>query len=76
MLAGDKVIGGEQDDVFRLLPRNISAAQESSVKAIKLKALEFLQVIEKHSHPADKRCLALAKTHLETTVLWLEKGLT
>ncbi len=76
MLAGDTVVSQPGDDIFRLVPRNLSQGQDTGVKEIKIKAMELYRLIEKYSPSADKRCVALAKTTLEESVMWAVKAIT
>lgn len=64
-------------DTFRKEYMPISDAQKEQVKLIKEKAEELLVIIGEAEDRSEKsRCLALAKTKLEETVMWAVKGWT
>lgn len=64
-------------DTFRKVYTPISDAKKEQVKLVKEKAEELLLVIGAAEDRSEKsRCLAIAKTKLEETVMWAVKGIT
>lgn len=65
------------EDTFRKVYTPITEEQKKHVLAIKEKADELLTLIGKAEDRSEKsRCLAIAKTNLETTIMWAVKGHT
>ncbi len=67
-------------DTFRKEYKPLSDEAKASMAAVKEKAEELLQEIGKNVVPGDRsekaRCIAVAKTNLETAVMWAVKGIT
>lgn len=65
-------------DVFRKEYVQLTDEQKAQGLAIKLKAEELLELFNK-AVPMDERsersrCMAVARTNLETTIMWAIKG--
>lgn len=64
-------------DTFRKVYTPITDAQKAEVLALKEKAEELIALMADPMDHSDKaRCLAIARTHLETAVMFAVKGLT
>jgi len=63
-------------DPFRMEYRELKDEERSQIAALKNTCSEVWKVLETISTTADKRCIALAKTHLEEVSMWGTKGIT
>jgi hypothetical protein len=63
-------------DVFRMNPQENDAKVLAKVREIKLNAQELLYAMESQNQIADPRYMALAKTHLENSIMWFTKAVT
>ena len=65
------------EDTFRKNYGILTQEQKDQVLAVKNKAEELFFLIGKAEDRSEKsRCLALAKTKLEESIMWAIKGLT
>ena len=67
-------------DTFRKVYTPLSAERKQEMLDIKVKAEELLELFNK-AVPLDERsersrCMAVARTNLETTIMWAVKGVT
>jgi len=67
-------------DTFRKEYTELSEEQKASMNAVKDKAQELLDLLNQAA-PSDERseksrCVNIARTHLETTIMWAVKGIT
>lgn len=66
-------------DTFRKVYKKLTDDQAQSIADIKIKAEELESLINYVSsciETSDKRCLALAKTNLEQSIMWAIKAIT
>lgn len=67
-------------DTFRKEYTPLDEEQKASMSAIKDKAQELLDLFDKSVSPEERsersRCMAVARTNLETTIMWAVKGVT
>lgn len=65
-------------DVFRKEYGQLTDEQKAQGKAIKEKAEELLdlfnQAVPMEERSERSRCMAVARTNLETTIMWASKG--
>lgn len=65
------------ENPFRPVYAELTEEQKQAVKTIKDKAMELYEAFHiLCEDQVDPRCLAAAKTHLETTVMWATKAVT
>lgn len=67
-------------DTFRKVYTELNEAQQASVVSTKDKAQELLDLLNSFV-PVDERsersrCMAIARTNLEQSIMWAVKGLT
>ncbi|NOX14686.1 MAG: hypothetical protein GXP61_01355 [Epsilonproteobacteria bacterium] len=63
-------------NVFRKEYRELDAEEKLAMKNIKDLAASMYDELENSSKLSNPRCLALAKTKLEESVMWAIKGIT
>lgn len=63
-------------DVFRKEYKAISEKQALWMGAIKEKAQELWDMIDESGDPSNGRMIAVAKTKLETSIMWAIKAIT
>ena len=67
-------------DTFRKEYTPLDDEQKASMDLIKDKAQELLDLFDKTVAPEERsdrsRCMAVARTNLETTIMWAVKGVT
>lgn len=67
-------------DTFRKEYAPLDEEQKSNMNAIKDKAQELLDLFDSTVSPEERsdrsRCMAIARTNLETTIMWAIKGVT
>lgn len=67
-------------DTFRQEYTELTEAQKEEMRAIKAAAQEFLtllnQAVPQEERSERSRCMAIARTNLETTVMWAVKSVT
>lgn len=75
---GDKYMILIPEDIFRKNSRKLTDAEIKHIDEIKTKAEELYALfnINVGKNPDDQRCIALAKTNLEQSIMWAVKGIT
>jgi CHASE3 domain sensor protein len=67
-------------DTFRQEYAELTDGQKEEMRAIKSAAQEFLtllnQAVPQEERSERSRCMAIARTNLETTVMWAVKAVT
>lgn len=64
-------------DIMRRHPRELSEFEQDQIERIKDLGERLWEEYERSlHHVADGRAIAIAKTHLETSVLWAVKGVS
>jgi pantothenate kinase len=63
-------------DVFRKEYKPLTDLTKMKMHAIKQIASDLHEVFENVTNESDKRCIAIAKTKLEESVMWAIKAIT
>jgi len=68
-------------DTFRKVYKPLTEEQKAQMDAIKTKAEELLSLLDENTplpgtNGVKGRCMAVAKTELETAIMWATKGIT
>lgn len=66
----------EKKDVFRQEYKPLTDEQIGQMNAIKVRAQELLELIIADTNDKNGREMAVAKTQLETAIMWAVKGIT
>ncbi len=70
----------QKTDTFRKEYKPLSDIQKSQMEVIKERAEDLLAAMNDVSQPEERsersRCMAIARTNLETAIMWAVKGVT
>lgn len=63
-------------DTFRRVYKPLSEGQKMQMEAVKVKAEELEEIIDKCKSPENGRLMAMAQSHLEIAIMCAVKGIT
>lgn len=69
-------MSGEKEDVFRQVYSPVTQETSEYILKVKEKAQELYDLIQDAMTPNNGREISVAKTELETSIMWAVKGLT